>query len=122
MDDLIAFWRDRLDELERIAKAARDASEWPEIMGGARSSLRNWYGDKLPAATVAHIAASDPASVLADIAADRAILARYEALTHPTILIDRAIFPALAEVVGACIRDRVAKFASHPGYKEAWKP
>lgn len=59
---------------------------------------------------------------LADIEADRAILARYETLLCPSSPADRLTFPALAEAVLACIRDRAARYAGHPDYDERWKP
>lgn len=123
MDDLIVFWAARLDELEQIATAARDASEWPEIMGDNRRILRNWYGDKLPAATVAHVAANDPKSTLADITADRAVLS-----LCASVIEDDGGHVRYSDgwsglqVAKRIAKIRVARFASHPGYKETWKP
>jgi DNA-binding MarR family transcriptional regulator len=54
--------------------------------------------------------------------ADRALLARYENLQHPQGLRERIIFPALAEMILACIRDRAAVHRDHPDYRREWAP
>lgn len=69
-----------------------------------------------------HIVRHDPAQVLASVLADRHIIGRWTALQSPVTLMDRVTFPSLAEVVLACIRDRAARFKSHPGYDPSWAP
>lgn len=128
MDELIAFFRGQLDRDEKIALACLGVGDQVRMRRGTPPP--RWLPDDMSIRSADgilrvrhtwvsernHICRHDPASVLADIAADRAILARYEALQHPASLKDRAIFPALAEVVGACIRDRAARFSGHPDY------
>jgi Family of unknown function (DUF6221) len=85
MDDLIAFLAARLDEDEAAAKAAQAPSPWK----AAVHESDHWivtdatgepliYDEGTPSLEeAAHIARHDPARVLRDVAAKRAILAEH---------------------------------------------
>lgn len=103
MDELIAFLNERLAEDERLAIAARDEPEtgW-------------WWSEDAESAPERHIARHDPARVLADVAAKRAIVAacaynlEYEEYGH-----------TLAERV---LRALALPYADHEDYKPHWRP
>lgn len=98
MDDLIAFIRARLDEDEAAAKSARPGPwDYETEVGGfgpvgcVMMPLGNHKGTRTgltaftplgtqDAATAAHIARHDPARVLREVAAKRAILALHTPL------------------------------------------
>jgi hypothetical protein len=133
VDELIAFWAARLDEREQLANAVEDnsapwAGQWEadgnhavrtyngHVLAYARTdNLRG--GDFVPG-LAAHIAVNDPAAVLADVAADRAILALY---AHD-VVDGRERDLEATETLERVIRIRVARFHGHAGYKAAWKP
>jgi hypothetical protein len=133
--EIAAFYAARLDEEEALAKAA-GGGEWRTECTCGAGDCRGYPGcERITGEDITiypegghdcdqagYIAANDPKSTLASAAADRAILARYEALRHPSSLSDRLMFPSLAEVVLACIRDRAARFSAHPDYRAEWKP
>lgn len=112
-DELAAFYAARLDEEEA---AANEAASRP--LGAA------WDDGTRLTAVARHIALHDPERVLADITADRAILAKYEMLRHPspTSLLHRLTWPTAAGAVLWCICQRAARFSGHPDYKAEWKP
>jgi hypothetical protein len=123
--EIAAFYTARLNETQQRATLALAAVDgrwdcWPVV---AQQLIACCDTVPLAGATYQMLAMdADPEQVLRDIEADRAILARYEALRHPASLSDRLMFPALADVVLACIRDRAARFSAHPEYKPEWKP
>jgi len=111
MDDLITFWRARLDEDVAIAQA------------DARYEGDDWkVGPPRPGELEVAIFDDDGTKVMAQVEADRAILARYEALTKPRTLGERLMFPSLAQVALDIIRIRVAVYSDHPDYRPEWKP
>lgn len=82
MSDLVEFIRARLDEDERLARAMTPA-EW-EVRDGALTDgyelLSAWDADKLGGQRLLHIARHDPARVLREVEAKRAMLAYLIAL------------------------------------------
>lgn len=118
--DPVAFAVARLAEEEAGAQAASPCDWYPtgeDVL--ARSADPHWDGVVVANAEGAyaeHIARHDPARTLREADADRRLLARYEQLRKPRTLRERVIFPMLAEVVLACIRDRVAVWSDHPDY------
>lgn len=77
-DDLVAFLRARLDEDERVALDALPLGHW-EVRGRHHVYKANGPPSLPPVASYAigeaeHIARHDPARVLADVAAKRAIV------------------------------------------------
>jgi len=151
VDELIAFWRARLDEREQAARATAGPG-W-DLEGltclvftrapGVRGIAWCDNGRDSDGANAAHIAANDPASVLADVAADRALLALHATTVrreqfrasdeqiadgkpgwYYEDVPDCAICGWFDPAQGACetIRIRVARFDGHEDYKAAWKP
>lgn len=126
MDDLIAFLNERLAEDERIATAARDEpeSDW-------------WWSEDAESAPERHIARHDPARVLADVAAKRAIVEMHaregedcaiccgeeyieehwdgeeETVEHVR---EPAPYPCRTLLLVASI------YAEHPDFKADWRP
>lgn len=68
---LVAFLNARLDDDERIARAAGDQRRWPVMV----TSQRIVHGDIENHVT--HIVRWDPARVLAEVAAKRQVIARH---------------------------------------------
>jgi hypothetical protein len=140
MDDLIAFVKARLEEDEATAKEAcagpwhTDRSVLPGL-GGA------WTVDALDggpvfinfAATdddVAHVARHDPARVLREVAAKRAIVDDYRRARDASQNATGAELdtPGYAAVSGAwaalkvCVTLLAAAWPDHPDYRQEWKP
>jgi hypothetical protein len=100
VDELLAFWREQLDETEAY----------------------QWDVHRSDCATAGPISfpcdCGYPARVLREVAADRAILAEYVAVRK------------LQGLTGTkkdgyrdwILRQRVAVYSDHPSYKEEWKP
>lgn len=138
MSDVAAFVRARLDEDEAAAEAATGA-EWHWTDPGlpkAKSALVDDAGqyvvlaahaDSYPSTTDAdHIARHDPARVLAQVAAMRAIVDLAEDATGLDALVDdeRRIGPrdfASEPYVGdKMLRHLAAIWRDHPDYDPAW--
>jgi len=123
MNDLIAFINARLDEEEAVARAAladlkEDMLTWDGFVQGGWKASGLIADDDL----FDYLDVCGPTAAVAGVAADRAILARYEALGRPAGLFERLMFPALAGVALACIRDRASRFAGHPDYRDEFRP
>lgn len=112
--DLAAFLAARLDEDEAAAKAAWGVEwDWRYVAEP--------FGERPSIAHTVHIARHDPARVLREVAAKRAILARYatvQAWSYPPGDGDEAVQDELGEVT----RSLAAVYSDHPGYREEWKP
>lgn len=133
---LAAFLRTRLDErahmarlAERATKSAHWRADWrrlsyhdmdARIISAPDEPVFDGYG----AIAAAEFASrQDPARVLADIEADRALLAEYEAVAdmdtedaEPEFAYGRAVG------LGMAVRYRALKYAEHPDYREEWRP
>lgn len=117
MDDLTAFVRARLDEDE--AAAQDPARVWPGPWTADRCEVSDSGGvtvvrDEYHWGPMPHIARHDPARVLRDIAAKRAIL-------------DRCVRWECDEMTaGMLIEDVLAHLATawsgHPDYRDEWRP
>lgn len=142
-DDLVAFLRARLDEDERIARAASwtdEANAWHAEPSpfGARHDGQRWYVEDGmeegvvshvdPAASddegvARHIAEWDPARVLREIDADRALVAVYEAVADLDTEDPEPEFAyGRAAGLGEAVRFRALRYADRPGYREEWRP
>ena len=99
MDDLAAFLTARLDEDEARARAALE--EWHD-----EGTRHEW--EDLPDASFAHARSFDPARVLREVEAKRAIL-DYENY--------RKSLPGCL-----LLRHFAAVYSDHPGYRPEWKP
>jgi hypothetical protein len=160
MDDLTAFISARLDEDEAIAKAwqsppwREDATHWKPV-GQREPRYDNGRSETLSVIDVSgrdldwseaiqvrwdsngervrHISRHDPARVLREVAAKRAIVAAYEeAAEHPYDLPagvhdgrdqdeqmrDEAVLGAMEDVA----RHLAAVWSDHPDYRAEWSP
>lgn len=148
MEDLIAFWRERLDEDEAAAKAAAEIdvppwrADWAHDDGYADLRARDgefiaYNEGTLTREAALHIARHDPARVLREVEADRALLAELErARTFSDHMFSsaRPEGVAILDVPGQRVRAatkvltlervvkiRAARFSDHPGYRAEWK-
>lgn len=98
MSELVEFLKARLDEDEQVAKAT--------VMDGISfwTAQDSWLG--LAAPVVAHAQRHDPARVLAEVEAKRLQLALHK------------------ECDASCyvVRVLALPYASHPDYREEWRP
>lgn len=131
MDDLIAFLRARLDEDEAAAMEAVFPSPWDVSDRGHYAAVRAdepdfriiteldqsqgvpgvWLSE-----TLSHIARHDPARVLADVAAKRAVVFWCEA-AYRVVEADR-----YALDVERVLLHLASAYAEHPDYHEEWRP
>lgn len=113
MEDLITWFRACLDDDEKAAKAAGGDSGDLSIF--EVDSLTDWEGTGLPDAEAHHIARHDPAAVLADVAAKRAVLD----------LCARAEIGDSGEMAQVYLAEEVisrlaSAYRNRPGFKESW--
>jgi len=145
MDGLIAFWRNRLDEREKTAQLA-GGGEWRtececeglcedypscSVVVGVKSNDITIYAEGGHDANQAdHIAANDPKAVLADIAADRALIDLYQGQAGrdlPEGVHDgrdpdeQERDEDVKEALGEAVKIRAARFSSHSGWREEWE-
>jgi hypothetical protein len=131
MSDLVAFYAARLDEDEATAKAAADPDPvWtqpdPERYPGKIEDSVGVvvYDEGCPTSDqAAHIARHDPARVLREVEAKRAILANYDAAferrrQHPGDVASAADLLAMVRIVKLL----VAVYSDHPDYDPGWRP
>ena len=143
---MVAFLEARLDEDEAGAKACQSPSPWKTATHPADSWIVTdatgepvIYDEGTPSLEeAAHIARHDPARVLRDVEADRALLS---ALGQARKFSDHMFSSpspegaASGEVPGERVRAatqvltlervvmiRAARFSDHPGYSPAWAP
>jgi uncharacterized protein DUF6221 len=141
---LAEFLAARLDEDEAVAKAVRDGSapwegQWQLRDRLALETRNGWVIAVSPGlhmnldlaarefapGVVEHIARHDPARVLREVEAKRAILARYE---DCLIRMEDPEYPnAVArdqarEYEDFVLPDLASAWAGHPDYDEAWAP
>ncbi|OQQ32280.1 hypothetical protein A6411_10770 [Prescottella equi] len=141
MSDIVEFLRARLDEDEAVARAASPQDDpvwWVDFTGvDDRPNIQTRVDDLFgPWRTVAygvaetdayHIARHDPARVLREVEAKRAILAQEEearahydhiksSATYPGVEISMGHVVALATV----IRHLASAYADHPDFQQEW--
>jgi hypothetical protein len=146
-DDLVAFLLARLDEDEQTAAAASDGPWTPWRTGGALHGLGDLQhavtlpgqgpGAKASIVTASwldaeHIARHDPARVLAEVAAKRAIVKlvfQYEAkidgewgCCHDAEEIEAGLCPEIDPSGIQALRLLGAPYAGHEGYRPEWAP
>jgi hypothetical protein len=105
MSDLVEFLTARLDEDEAAARA------WLPI-GNPDAAARE------------HIARHDPARVLREVAAKRAILAGHSTVTgwNWPDQSDGSVQMDYVEALRRTLRHLAAVYSDHPDYDEAWRP
>ncbi|MCX4605485.1 DUF6221 family protein [Streptomyces anulatus] len=144
-DDLVQFLRDRLDDDERIARHAVDGP-WVDPMGGP---IWGGYEERFVIAQQVqrwnsqHIVRHDPARVLREVDAKRAVLNAYlppDADVHPALpcINFEGQDPADYDEYDSCSRhldaaprslrsDHVLRllalpYADHSDYRDEWRP
>jgi len=132
IDDLVQFLRDRLDEDERIAKAAGGApweASVPGMVHVSAPAQRETRGLRAQgyvavvehAERQQHIARHGPARVLADVDAKRRIIDR-AAGTRAWAIGEsgRSAGPAVS-LANDTLRALALPYADHPAYRQEWK-
>lgn len=150
MIDLITWLRAQLDEDERIAQAASAGGRWRYAPGDSVGAWtlydEHWriaslttydtksydYAARMPAvrhpgyidadANGRHIARHDPASVLSDIAAKRAILDTYEEARTYYDGPGRSAPAGEVHGLWTALQHLASAYADRVGYQEGWKP
>ncbi len=107
MHDLTAFLRARLDEDERVARAAVDFDY----------GVRDWADDGDP--VNAHIARHDPARVLREVEAKRRLLEQFRLRGDSVRAVVR---PVTGGVWDDLLRLLALPYDGHPDYREEWRP
>jgi hypothetical protein len=112
MDDLIAFLRERIDEDEQAALPIIDYMWDGDVVKRPYEFYAEVHG---------HVLRHDPARVLADVAAKRAIM---DALVEADREAGNLISPegAYANGLEAAVRRLADAYADHPDYREEWRP
>ncbi|MEU8723531.1 DUF6221 family protein [Streptomyces antimycoticus] len=145
-DDLVKFLRARLEEDEQIARKAATRQPGGEAWTYEQPELRAASGLPIAKRQVPvlgeHIARHDPARVLRDVEAKRAILSAYErALAiaaqwgenlqawekgevppHPGTVVSNSSQAMEQPGLHAAMRCFAAVYAGHPDYREEWRP
>lgn len=139
MDDLAAFVSARLDEDEAAANSAvhKAFSHWyvePWHDGSTLKDGRTEHADvqgktgyqvtgngALTSPSATHIARHDPARVLREIAAKRAILATYTAVAYMDIAdLEPEFAYGRAVGLGEAVRHLATIWSDHPDYQARW--
>jgi hypothetical protein len=122
MSDLIAFLTARLDEDEAAAKKAaqKRRGPWHYLGDKFRASVFGVQGfdhghvaETFGVALAAHIARHDPARVLREVGAKRAIIGTHES---PDWQPDGQWGPCHT------LRQLAAAYSDHPDYQQEWRP
>lgn len=131
--DLVAFLRARLDEDERIARAATPGpwEQTPERVGFLASEeywdVVDCSGTPAARENAEHIARHDPARVLADIDAKRQLIALHQEKQEQGYGSDFCAECGFGEVSQSyypcgTLRLLALPYAGHPDYREEWRP
>ncbi len=133
VNDMIEWLNRVLDQRDAVANAAADyGPEWRysgsaiypsdesrhpgAIVTGSYGDLEDQYGE--------HIALNDPQQILDDVAADRAILGLHQESMLGGTGIGAGDCASCMNEAWPCptLRHLAAKYATWPGYQEAWRP
>jgi hypothetical protein len=134
MDDLIIWLRTQYDADERIATSAAGAyPHWvassgavcQQDTGGSGYLATGPYETDLDEDVIEHMVLHDPARVLADIAAKRAILDEYERASA-AVPEDEQLWNTSENGYRAglatAIEHLATAYADRPGWREEWRP
>ncbi|GGJ86916.1 hypothetical protein GCM10011583_18140 [Streptomyces camponoticapitis] len=145
-EELAAFLRARLDEEAEVARAAaakRGGGKWTAVLGddGLTSVCGEGDGRSVPAIldpddheTSVHIARHDPARVLREVGAKRALLAEHQPQDGDCTVCalsedfdddadgNREWFRRAKPWPCPSVRLLATEHADHPDYKETWRP
>ena len=128
--DFVQWLRAQLGEDERIARRAGDSfrqiGETGVIVAteGDRAeecASANWAG------VAEHIVRHDPARVLREIEAKRAVVARYEFACGEACRLtlteeEREVWVQVAGALQSCVLLLAGAYEDRPGYQESWRP
>lgn len=127
MDDLIAFLRAQLDDLEAKVEACeenigreRAGEPYDDGSGIAERDDFPSYPWGVGDAELAYMAAVHPRVTRADVEAKRQVLDDYERRCH-----EAETNPALeleCRLIRSVIQRLALPYAGHPGFREEWKP
>lgn len=125
MDDLAAFLNARFDEVEGEARAAQEV----------RSDYHAWHSAEdlrvqgMDDRDALHIAAHSPAQVLADVDSSRRIMWEHRPLrrrvtgsTGGTVADCQRCSQFPAQYPCLTLRLLALRYASHPDYRQEWRP
>ncbi len=119
MADLADFLLARIAEDEAVARTAADtegASRWATLPPGETPDIDANMG------TLPHITRHDPARVLAECEAKRAIIAAYrEGLWVDPGNRQECAAAVSAEPAASMMRALAAVYADHPDYRDEWR-
>jgi hypothetical protein len=138
--DVLEFWRARVDDDERVAKAAAEANrafdcpapglEWTYDRGTVRAEQTGVkvvgpaaWSDEIDEDTGTHIARRDPRRALREAERDRLVMAAHPvgSLGYCTnCWADRV--PQSTEAPCPTVRLHVAVWDDHPDYQQGWRP
>lgn len=134
MDNLLRWYREQLDEDERLAHAAdgtlggldKDWTYQPADDTSGRVVARGFYVVILEVQgnVGEHVAAHDPRRVLQDVEADRALIADYVSAQETVDAIARPDMYDVGRAQGLeeAVRRRASAYDQRPGYLEEWRP
>jgi len=129
---LVAFLDARLDEEEAAAKGPPGwkLEHWSAVRYKISDSGREWRVDAEPRCIVdatarddaEHIARYDPARVLREVEANRAIVRRCAARMDEMDVYPNALVSPRAVLARQALMDLAAVWNDHPDYDQDWKP
>jgi hypothetical protein len=122
MSDLVEFLRERLDEDDEAALDMH-ARDWT-LTGRDIMTAGFVIAEASSDFTAHHIARHDPARVLREVAAKRAILAGHSTVTgwNWPDQSDGSVQMDYVEALRRTLRHLAAVYSDHPDYDEAWRP
>lgn len=118
MHDLVQFLRDRLDEDERLAQAAKGAYIFKGdgfVPGGQTSTL-------IPMEVYRHIARQGPERTLAEVEAKRRIVQEFEHWDETTTIVSDQRDIGVMEGLEDAMRLLALPYSDHPDYRAEWRP
>ena len=127
--DLVDFLRARLDDDEQTAREAAkiDGDQWSVAGPSSNDPDRvegntGWgaVGYDMVEPVVHHVARHDPARVLREVAAKRAILERYAVSVKEAELSAGGWADGYDRALELCVRSVAAVYADHPAYRAEW--
>lgn len=128
MSELIAWLRAQLDEDERVALAAQSV-DGGVFDGAGIVVMRAATGTRsvtLTSVVARHIARHDPARVLAEVAAKRAIVDQHTVTATSEVFgeVSTVTYCPICRNDGQCMTLWLLAqpYAERPGYREEWRP